>query len=315
MDRARLLKDLGLSDAHVVRQESFEAPSTETAHGRGAAQLLSMLAPLTFATWQAGTLELGPYEQDPGCILVKSDATPARTLGTVRAQHGGWALDGREGLAAVTFEEAGDFVVVAVEAGQVEVFRVEAVEPAEARLDAWSPRPLGISAFLPSVGEIIGSAPLPPWLMDHASTLATSPDPADQLAALGVIARLAGPEEPVARLRGWARSLPPADVGELDRLLLAEAAAWDDDLERLLEEENPALAADLVLRRDRLHSLLALRSFAGLGSPARARVAALDRRAVAALSAFHDLQPPEPQALLRATFAAEPEAWWAGFVG
>jgi hypothetical protein len=315
MDRARLLSDLGLSDGHVVRQQSFEAPSTETAHGRGAAQLLSLLAPLTFASWHAESLELGPYEQDPGCILVKSDASPARTVGTVRAQHGGWALDGRDGPAAVTFEDGDDVVVVAVEAGHVEVLRVEGTDPAEARLDAWSPRPLGVAASLPAIAEVMGSAELPEWLVDHASTLATSPDPADQLAALGVIARLAGPEEQVARLRRWARSLTPADVAELDRLLLAEAAAWDDDLERLVEEENAQLASDLVLRRDRLHSLLALRSLAGLGSPARARVAALDRRATAALSAFHDVQPPEPRALLRATLADEPEAWWAGFVG
>ncbi len=199
--------------------------------------------------------------------------------------------------------------------GELSLLRVE-TSPVIRALRALSQPVVEFEAALPSVDELVRvareSPSTPAWLA-QATEARAGDELVQRLDAVGLIARHAyGPA--VDSIRGWAQALVPADTARLEQMILRHVERAYDALDEALDGDTFATHM-LVYERDRLESLLALRSFAGMGSPVRESVRQLDDHVLGLLVLLPDPAPGafEDDPSIAAADGLAPNAWWADY--
>ncbi|MCB9609691.1 MAG: hypothetical protein H6716_24070 [Polyangiaceae bacterium] len=302
---------IGWEGVELELIDYLDSPAVPVAQG------LVMTAALPAAqfvdTVELHGLMLARYLDDPRCVAVSG--VPRDAGGSSHVLDGGIALDGRAGDAWACFESDNADLLVFNMMGDLSVCRVRQ-SPAVRSLRALSQPAVDLEAALPSLDDLVRSAAdhphTPPWLAD-ATAARAGDELVHGLDAMGLVARHAyGPA--VDFVREWAQALVPPDVSGLERMIARHVERARDALDEALNGDAFAVYI-LVRERDRLESLLALRSFAGMGSPVRASVRQLDNDVFEQLTLLPD--PPAGAFEGDPSFAAAdgfaPDAWWAEF--
>lgn len=258
-------------------------------------------------------VDIARYVDEPWCIAVS--AVPWDSGGSSHPLEGGVALDGRSGDAWGCFAlNDADFVLYNSK-GELSLLRVE-TSPVIRALRALSQPVVEFEATLPSVDELVRvareSPSTPAWLA-QATEARAGDELVQRLDAIGLVARHAyGPA--VDSVRGWARALVAADTARLEQMILRHVERSYDALGEALDGDTFATHM-LVYERDRLESLLALRSFAGMGSPVRESVRQLDDHVLGQLVLLPDPAPGafEDDPSIAAADGLAPNAWWADY--
>ena len=180
---------------------------------------------------------------------------------------------------------------------------------------------------IPPPAEVFPGLELQPWLDKATAELSSSPSLVDRAAALGMTARLQHPHDPSgalaqelenpstappAVLRSWLASAPVPLLDELQVQAEADTLgamnSLGEDLQQLLEHEDPRDLLLLAHKRDRLESVRVVLAMAGRGDNLGELLAALDRKIVrgAPLASFAALDT----SLLWAVATTEPHHWW-----
>ena len=191
-----------------------------------------------------------------------------------------------------------------------------------------APPPRHSTMSAPAPEAMLGGLPTESWLKEHASNLASSSDPLDRVAAVGLLARLwmpAGkPSEtqgvrPAQTAREWVGGLSNPQIDELTAKATLEAAALCDAFSALPtslpSEKNAAREAvlKLVYRRDDLESVAAILRMRGREAPLREYLRLVDREAEAQLSALSLVEGLEQDERLEQVAWQEPLSWWGRF--
>lgn len=250
---------------------------------------------------------------EPWCVAV--GGVPAESGGTSHPMEGGVVLDGRRGDAWVRFEGKHTDHVVYNAKGEVSVCRVQP-SSVVLSLRALSRPVVEFEAALPSLDDLVRVAQdhphTPSWLAEATGARAGD-ELVRRLDAIGIVARYAhGPA--VDSIRRWAQALAPSDTVRLERMVARHVERAYDAVEDAIDGD-PSAMQKLVCCRDRLESLLALRSFAGMGSPVRESVQQLDDHV---LDQLVNLPAPPVGAFdgdpsLGAADGFAPDVWWAEY--
>ncbi len=203
------------------------------------------------------------------------------------------------------------------------------------------------SGRTPALGELpqprfadLDGAAVPDWLLDRARRLA--PQRSDGAAeAVGLILRLGLPKSTAARARdvaelragrasarvGWASawlaSVQASDLVALGHMVRGQSLEAVRSLDALSDamgerpDDAAAMAADVLLARDRLESLTQLLELHRSASGLRPLLRALDRRCIevgAALGAALSGSDALDEDWLGTVSWQEPEAWWGALL-
>lgn len=247
---------------------------------------------------------------DARCIAL--DGVPRESGGTVHPLDGGIALDTRHGFAWALYQvDGGSYAVAYADDGELHILRV--VDSFTTRMSADLTRPKPLQVEFPSLDALAEAGPTPQWLVQTA-TARWSDEPTDKLEAIGLFARH-GRSAATALARAWCRAMSAGDVAYLESQLNVEVESAYDLLELVIRSGSPNVMARLVLRRDRLASLAAIRSFVGVGGGIHESLRILDEEI-----AEHLLHLPAPERVglaneesLRAAGEFDPDAWWSDY--
>lgn len=304
-----ILARLGWPDGSLELVESLQPPPDTVARGF-AVVVDAELPPAHFtAVVESAGLSVSRYLDDPRCILV--EGTPGESGGNVRSFDGETVLDTRGGGAWAVFPVGSGFVVAYGEHGELHILR--SVDPFVEQLSARSSRPAPFQLEFPSIANLTSVGTAPGWLAD-AAYARWSDEPTDKLEAIGLVARH-GRGASTQLARAWSSTLPARDVAFLESWIDAEIESAYELLEETIESDSPAVMARLVLRRERLASLAAIRSLIGVGSGIQARLHRFDAEVE-----DHILHLPSPDRVgpirdeaLRAAGDFNPDAWWSSY--
>ncbi len=196
--------------------------------------------------------------------------------------------------------------------------------------EPWSPVSTSLPIPPPALADLLGGHPCAKWLRERHDALARSPAMVERAAAVGLVARLWGPEDRATRaavLEGtvehpaevavkWLRSLDPETRSTLYGLTIQRAARLRDALFALVDADADPSEADvlaLLHERDTLECVRVLLAYDGYGRSLGRELALTDVAAVTCYSAMPITPGIEADPLLRAVFLAEPDAWWGEF--